>query len=95
MTSQRDDKDVGYGKPPASSRFKKGRSGNPKGRPRGSWNEPPYEAVLGQMVTIREEGIERQVTAAEALFIAQCQTRAGGRWLGRTDHHGGDREGSA
>jgi len=30
--------DVGYGKPPKHSRFQPGRSGNPKGRPRGSKN---------------------------------------------------------
>src|SRR5271165_7179085 len=30
--------DVGYGKPPRHSRFQPGRSGNPKGRPRGSKN---------------------------------------------------------
>jgi len=28
--------EVGYGKPPKSSRWKKGQSGNPKGRPKGS-----------------------------------------------------------
>ena len=39
-------------------------SGNPKGRPPGRKKEPPYEAVLGQMVTVREDGIERRVTAA-------------------------------
>jgi hypothetical protein len=32
---------VGYGKPPEASRFKKGKSGNPKGRPRGSKNKMP------------------------------------------------------
>jgi Family of unknown function (DUF5681) len=26
---------VGYGKPPVHSRFRKGQSGNPRGRPRG------------------------------------------------------------
>jgi len=29
---------VGYGRPPAASRFKRGVSGNPKGRPKGSKN---------------------------------------------------------
>ena len=28
--------EVGYGKPPASGKFTKGKSGNPKGRPTGS-----------------------------------------------------------
>ncbi len=69
MTNQQDDTGVGYGKPPASTRFRKGWSGNPKGRPRGRHQQPPYEAVLGQLVTIREEGIERQVTVAEAFLL--------------------------
>ena len=60
---------IGYGRPPASTRFRKGQSGNPRGRPRGRRNEPPYEAVLGQMVTIREDGVERRVTAAEAFLL--------------------------
>ncbi len=32
--------DVGYGKPPKENQFKKGKSGNPNGRPRGSKNKP-------------------------------------------------------
>ncbi len=59
----------GYGRPPSATRFRKGQSGNPRGRPRGSRNEAPYEAVLGQMVTIRENGLERRVTAAEAFLL--------------------------
>jgi hypothetical protein len=66
--------DVGYRRPPRATRFTKGRSGNPGGRPRGRWREAPYEAVLGQMVTIREGGVERRVTADEA-FLLQLTKR--------------------
>ncbi len=33
--------EVGYGKPPATTRFVKGKSGNPRGRPKGSKNRMP------------------------------------------------------
>jgi hypothetical protein len=59
----------GYRNPPAAPRFRKGQSGNPKGRPPGRHRNAPYEAVLGQKVTIREAGAERQVTAAEAFLL--------------------------
>ena len=67
--------EIGYGKPPRNKRFRKGRSGNPRGRPPGRNKKPPYEAVLGQMVTVREDGIERRVTAAEA-FVLYLTKRA-------------------
>jgi len=69
-----EDDGVGYRKPPRATRFTKGRSGNPAGRPRGRHREAPYEAVLRQMVTIHEDGSERRVTAAEA-FLLQLTKR--------------------
>jgi hypothetical protein len=69
----------GYGRPPKATRFKTGQRGNPTGRPRGR-REPPYEAVLGQMVTIREGGVERRVTQEEAflLQLAKSGVEGGG-----------------
>ncbi|KJC49487.1 hypothetical protein UP09_07260 [Bradyrhizobium sp. LTSP885] len=66
---------VGYRKPPKSTQFAKGRSGNPAGRPRGRHRSaPPYETVLGQMVTIREGGRERRAPAEQA-FLLQLAKR--------------------
>lgn len=57
----------GYGKPPRSTRFKKGVSANPAGRPKGSKRLPPFEEILGQMIQITDEGIKRSVPMHEAL----------------------------
>ena len=61
--------DVGYRRPPKATRFKPGRSGNPKGRPKGSPNlATDLSAELGEQITVREGGQERRVSKQRALI---------------------------
>ena len=60
---------VGYGKPPKSGQFKRGRSGNPKGRPRGSLKlATDLAAELNEQITVREDGRPRRVSKQRALI---------------------------
>jgi Family of unknown function (DUF5681) len=60
--------DVGYGKPPRATRFHKGRSGNPRGRPRGSRNFASLvEAALAEPVMINENGRRRKATKLQVI----------------------------
>jgi hypothetical protein len=59
---------VGYGKPPLHSRFKKGESGNPKGRPRGSKNLATLlEGELRARIVVTENGRRRSITKQAAM----------------------------
>jgi len=47
--------EVGYGRPPKHSRFKKGKSGNPNGRPKGTKNlRTDLIEELGEKISVRE-----------------------------------------
>jgi Family of unknown function (DUF5681) len=59
---------VGYGRPPLHSRFKPGKSGNPKGRVKQSRNmRTIVQQVLNEDMQIREGGRVRRMSAMEAL----------------------------
>lgn len=61
--------EVGYGKPPRHTRFKKGQSGNRKGRPKGSKNVVTLlQEVLNQKIDVSEGGHRRRITKREAMM---------------------------
>ena len=68
--SRKRDYEVGYGKPPRHTRFKKGQSGNPRGRPRASKNlSTLLTEVLNERVTVAENDGRRKITKREAIII--------------------------
>ena len=64
--------EVGFARPPKATQFKKGRSGNPKGRPKASEVvdvRGAMQKVLERRVTITVAGVKRRVTIQQALIL--------------------------
>ena len=77
---QRDYK-VGYGKPPRHSRFTKGQSGNPRGRPAGAKNlKTLLNEALNEPVIVTENGGRRKVTKREAIITQLVNRSATADW---------------
>jgi hypothetical protein len=70
MDDQSRDYTVGYGKPPVETRFQKGQSGNPEGRPRGT---KKLVTLLAEVLSQRS-GLPNPdgswMTKAEAIFFS-------------------------
>lgn len=68
MTELNIDYEVGYGKPPREMQFTRGKSGNPKGRPKGSKNLATSFMEIGhERITVTEGGRTRTMTKADAV----------------------------
>jgi hypothetical protein len=59
--------EVGYKKPPKHTQFLPGKSGNPKGRPRGT-KSPTGDEVFDQLMTVTRKGKPKKIKAIDALL---------------------------
>ncbi len=61
---------IGYGNPPKATRFAKGQSGNPHGRPKGSKNMLKLVAeILEQKISIIQDGKPFKISKRTAMFL--------------------------
>jgi Family of unknown function (DUF5681) len=67
--SRADDYAVGYGRPPKATQFAPGKSGNPRGRPKGSRTVGAIlQDILRQKIAVTENGKTRRLAALEVML---------------------------
>jgi len=70
------DYEVGYSKPPRHTRFVKGQSGNPRGRPPGAKNmKTLLNKALNELVVVTDNGGRCKLTKREAI-VTQLVNRS-------------------
>lgn len=78
-SSRNEGYDVGYGKPPKHAQFKKGQSGNFKGRPKGALNlATVLERTLREKVVINANGRRKVMTKLEVAITQLVNKAASG-----------------
>jgi hypothetical protein len=71
--------EVGYAKPPRHSRFQRGESGNPRGRPRGALNlSSRLMQALLESVTVSEHGVAKKMRKIDIAITQQTNKAAAG-----------------
>jgi len=90
----KDDYEVGYGRPPKKHQFQKGKSGNPRGKPKGSRSTAALvEEELNRLVEVTEDGRTRKISLRQVIVRAQIAKAAKGsvrhaEWLEARDAKG-------
>ena len=71
--------EVGYRRPPQHTRFQRGSSGNPKGRPRASKNlVAVFETALNERVPVNDNGKRKKITMFQAITKQLVRKAVGG-----------------
>jgi len=71
MADKQNNGAVGYGRPPVSTRFKSGQSGNPNGRPKGTRNlRTDLKEELAERIRLREGERDLKVSKQRAMLKA-------------------------
>lgn len=82
MQKTQDAYEVGYCKPPKSGQFEKGKSGNQKGRPKGSKSTAfIVKKVLDQKIGVRENGSTKRISLEEACYKKLADNALKGKTL--------------
>jgi hypothetical protein len=76
---------AGYCNPPKDTRFKKGQSPNPSGRPKGSTRRSAIEKLLQKQFTVVEGGRRRKVSIEEAICTQTIKAAIAGDMRMRRD----------